>query len=279
MDANSAMEMVTALESKGFSCWVAPRDIPAGTYYPEIIHKAIKDSEAFVLILTEHSELSKQVLREIQLATEEGKHIFPIALDGIVPHGSMHYLLCVYQRISATLASMDKAASEVSAALKKLSLDREPPRQCHKVDLRLFLKDLTSSSLQQNIDRNVVSRVAIDVPVLQNILEGAENEKRDGKTRTLEGFADMISAVYLLSKDEGLKELLLKLESADYKSLSDSWAKYEKADITKFYKEFRLARSILAGAQYEIIEGNDRERSFQEGRGRALFMIDHIISS
>lgn len=277
-DASAAMVVVAALERRGLCCWVAPRDIPTGAMYAGCIEKAIQNSEAIALILTEHSGLSLHVLREIQLAEEEDKKIFPIALDGTNPQGNMRYLLCIYQRISATLANIDFAAREVAVAVEKLRVDRKAPSAHHIVDLRSFLKTLTSSSLQQNVEDDTIQRVALDVPLLQDILEGSSNEKRAGETRTLEGFADMLSAVYLLSQKIGMKELQSKLESMDYTSLKNSWARYEDDDLIGFYKEFQLARSILARAEYAQTQGDDGERSFQEGRGRALFMINRVIS-
>ena len=51
-DKQVAFEICEALENKGISCWIAPRDVPLGMEYAEAIVEAIRNARAFVLIFS-----------------------------------------------------------------------------------------------------------------------------------------------------------------------------------------------------------------------------------
>ena len=51
-DRAPASSVVEGLESRGIRCWVAPRDIPAGSEYGEEIVEAIKSCRILVLIFS-----------------------------------------------------------------------------------------------------------------------------------------------------------------------------------------------------------------------------------
>ena len=80
-DKKIANALVAYLESQGIRCWIAPRDIPAGQYYPAEIVDAIRRCRMFVLIFSAQSSRSKQVSREIEWADRCDKTIIPFRID------------------------------------------------------------------------------------------------------------------------------------------------------------------------------------------------------
>ena len=70
-----------ALETSGISCWMAPESIPGGRSYAEVIPAAIRRCSVFVLILTEKSQSSQWVKRELDRAINEGKRVMPFILE------------------------------------------------------------------------------------------------------------------------------------------------------------------------------------------------------
>lgn len=73
-----AEEVRGLLEDQGVSCWLAPRDIPAGGQYGSSIVDAIRDSSIVVLLLTEEANKSKPVENEVECAFKNQKTIVPI---------------------------------------------------------------------------------------------------------------------------------------------------------------------------------------------------------
>lgn len=92
-DAEIRAEIVEKLESAGIRCWYAPRNIQAGEEWADAITRGLKDSRALILIFTEASNDSSQVLREVGLAVDLKKPIFPCRCDETIPSGSMQYYL------------------------------------------------------------------------------------------------------------------------------------------------------------------------------------------
>lgn len=69
------------LEENGFKCWMAPRDIPAGSEYTDLIVKAIKSSNVVVLIYSQSAGVSRWVKSEINIAFSSDKPILPFRID------------------------------------------------------------------------------------------------------------------------------------------------------------------------------------------------------
>lgn len=81
------------LENRGVKCWKAPRDILPGQNWAEAIVMAISKCQVFLLILTDRSQQSEQVAKELALATEFKKTIIPLRIDECNPKGAFAYHL------------------------------------------------------------------------------------------------------------------------------------------------------------------------------------------
>jgi len=77
-DKNYADAVCNFLEARGIRCWIAPRDIPAGTNWAGAINGAMHNVKAMLLIFTTASNESNQVLNEVNLATDYNKPIIPL---------------------------------------------------------------------------------------------------------------------------------------------------------------------------------------------------------
>lgn len=68
-----------ALEQAGHRCWIAPRDITAGTEWGAAIIEGIDRCRIMALIFSRHADASTQVRREVERAIAKGMSIFPSA--------------------------------------------------------------------------------------------------------------------------------------------------------------------------------------------------------
>src|SRR4051812_50184013 len=64
-----------------------------GRPYSGEITRAIQQSRAFILIFSEHSNNSEQVLREVQLAANSRLHIVQFRIDAVLPSDDLEYYL------------------------------------------------------------------------------------------------------------------------------------------------------------------------------------------
>jgi len=91
-----------AFTEKGIHCWMAPESIPVGSNYAIEIPKAIQDAQVFVLILSENSQNSKWVRKEIDLAVNLNKAIFPVRISNGQLISPFSFYLADVQMIQAT---------------------------------------------------------------------------------------------------------------------------------------------------------------------------------
>lgn len=86
-------KLVAQLEERGIACWYAPRDIRLGADYQHSIVEAIEHSSGLVLLMSEAANDSIHIARELNLADQEMKPIYPLSVDGARPRGSLRYQL------------------------------------------------------------------------------------------------------------------------------------------------------------------------------------------
>lgn len=101
IEYNIASNVRSILQQNGIECWMAPESIPAGSDYGEEIPTAIENCDAFVLILSENSQNSKWVPKEIDLAITNDKIIIPLHIDNKQLTKSFNFRLTNTQRIEA----------------------------------------------------------------------------------------------------------------------------------------------------------------------------------
>lgn len=72
-------------ESPDVKYWIAPRDIPDGARYGDVIADAITRCDVVMVIVTADSLKSPMVKRELDIADETGTPILPIRITGTSP--------------------------------------------------------------------------------------------------------------------------------------------------------------------------------------------------
>src|ERR1700680_1294235 len=77
-DVAVANAIVAALERTGLQCWIAPRDVPPGTLYADVIIRAINGTKVLVLVLSENSVSSPHVGKEIERASAKRRPIIAL---------------------------------------------------------------------------------------------------------------------------------------------------------------------------------------------------------
>jgi hypothetical protein len=134
-DAPAAELIVQALEKRGVTCWVAPRDVPPGGSYAEAILNAIEGASCFVLVYSQHSNVSSHVLREVERALKFELNIMPVRFDDSTPSKSLDYLLATVHWLAIAPGnqsqSIARAAEQIAACMPKAANappGAEPPR-------------------------------------------------------------------------------------------------------------------------------------------------------
>lgn len=131
-DRGAADEICRALEAKGVSCWIAPRDVrPGRDYSTEIIH-GIEASDAVVLLLSLAANGSKFVHAEVERAYSKSKPIYPVRLETVAPGRSLELFISSKQWVDVAGGTYDSAAERLLvqlAANDALSMELSPNLQ------------------------------------------------------------------------------------------------------------------------------------------------------
>lgn len=101
-DTEVAQRLCKALEDSGSRCFIAFRDIRPGMSYAEEIINGIDSSFAVVLLLSENSNSSPHVLREIERAVSKRVPVIVYRMAEVSMSKSMEYFLCPNQWLDAT---------------------------------------------------------------------------------------------------------------------------------------------------------------------------------
>ncbi len=90
-DRETALQVCAALEAEGIDCWIAPRNVEAGTDYAAAILEGIRTSELVLLIFSTHANASPYVLREVERAVAYGRPVLALRVDETTPSSSIEY--------------------------------------------------------------------------------------------------------------------------------------------------------------------------------------------
>ena len=94
----TARHLKTILERNGVTGWMAPDDIEPGTIFDKAIVDQVRRSDMIVLLFCAKSDQSEHVRRELTLAVDNKKLIYPVRLEDIDAEG-LAYWLSGYQWI------------------------------------------------------------------------------------------------------------------------------------------------------------------------------------
>lgn len=109
-----------SLEDEGIGCWIAPRDISPGTAWAAAIDRAIHTSQLMVLILSEHSNTSPQVVREVCSAVEQRVGLIPFRIQDSLPTGAMKYFVSTVHWFNALTPPLDDHISRLVENTQRL---------------------------------------------------------------------------------------------------------------------------------------------------------------
>lgn len=135
-DQAKAQEVAASLEERGFKCWIAPRDVRPGRSYGDEIIRGIEKSRYFVLLLSEASNGSAFVAREVERAISKNRPVFTVRIDEVEPSPALELFISGMQWIDAWSGKLgphiDRLASflteEEGVEPVKPPLDREGAR-------------------------------------------------------------------------------------------------------------------------------------------------------
>ena len=108
------------LESAGIRCWIAPRDIVAGTSYGEAIIEAIHAAKVMVLVFSSNANSSGHIPKEVERAVSNGVPILPFRIEDVLPGKSLDYFIGSVHWLDAMTPPLEKHLDDLVETVRKL---------------------------------------------------------------------------------------------------------------------------------------------------------------
>jgi len=118
-DAAVAFALVEALELRRIRCWIAPRDVVAGSLFAEAIVRALNEAKVFVLVLSVHACASPHVGKEIERASAKRRPIIALRADSAPLSPAFEYFLSESQWIDLGAGLTDVTATTLVDAVRR----------------------------------------------------------------------------------------------------------------------------------------------------------------
>lgn len=217
------------LEENGVKCWMAPRDIPAGSEYGDLIDEAIKSSEIIVIVFSQTAAESPWVKGELNIAFEEQKTIIPFRIDSTPLKGQNRVILNQKHWIDAYPDYEEKFSDLVNAVLHSLgrtTIEKSITikSETRKINLKkpiiigsiLLCLILVSIFTYMSFDSNTYSYNKNGLKI--GPLSGLTQTQRENLTTILDNMVLVEGGSFIMGNDYKNPEYLTDLDSLSNKS-------------------------------------------------------------
>ena len=127
-DKAVADAVCATLESRKIRCWIAPRDVPPGTQWPGALIKAIDAGSVFVLVFSDGSNNSPQVLREVARAVSKGVPVIPFRIEDVQPSDDIGFFIATLHWLDALTPPLEEHLSRLAHTVQVLLAVEGEPR-------------------------------------------------------------------------------------------------------------------------------------------------------
>ncbi len=138
-DQEKVCRVAEKLKAHGLKIWIDHQGIEGATRWSEEIVTALEGAKVMVLFASGHAFASKNVARELALASESDKNILPVFLEQAKIPASMKYQLAGIQHLDASQDSVDELASRIVQSLTSLQVGRDEPASAPEAHLSRHL--------------------------------------------------------------------------------------------------------------------------------------------
>ncbi|MDC0065802.1 TIR domain-containing protein [Verrucomicrobia bacterium] len=121
-DSDRVMPLVKQLREDGYSVWLDDSHIESASLWAEQIVEGLKNCKVLMLMCSKDSLASKNVLKEVMLASELEKTLLPVYLEECELPSRFQYQLAGIQHIDLFKASDKQPVEQLSDALDSTNL-------------------------------------------------------------------------------------------------------------------------------------------------------------
>ena len=123
-DAEVARQVCATLEPEDVNCWIAPRDVTPGESWASQIMGAVDATSVLVVVLSEATNQSPHVAREVQRAVGAGIPVLTVRLGDVVPSSELEYFLGGEHWLSVGQSGLEGSRRQLTDAVAAVRAGR-----------------------------------------------------------------------------------------------------------------------------------------------------------
>lgn len=128
-DRTAAFQICSALEAEGLACWIAPRNVASGTSWAAAIVSALEQCPVMLLVYSEQTNGSQQVLREVERATAKKIALLPVRLEDAPMAPELEYYLSTPHWFDALERPLEANFPRLKLGIRAMLGDRSAAQQ------------------------------------------------------------------------------------------------------------------------------------------------------
>jgi tetratricopeptide (TPR) repeat protein len=118
-DAKAALTLCSAIEARGYACWISSRDVGPGENFQGEIVRAIRDAGLMVLVFSANANNSSEITKEIALASQNRLLVIPVRIEDVLPSEELSYEFATRQWIDV-FGDWERAIQQLLAQIAKV---------------------------------------------------------------------------------------------------------------------------------------------------------------
>lgn len=203
IDAKVAAGLCVELENNGISCFLAPRDIRSGHEYAEEIIFGIDKSDVMILVLSNNSNTSPHVLREVERAVSKNVPIIVYRIEDVILTKSMEYFLMSHQWVNGKTESYQDMVNAVRNLGNKINIQMDEKKRKEKrktttlivastcictiaMCLACVALMLSSKSVNDNKDNGEKTSSIVNTQSYDDTYDKDDDDKNNGQSNQIE---------------------------------------------------------------------------------------------
>ena len=127
-DQAQVFPIVDKLRERGLNIWIDQEGIHGAKLWSQEIVNAIDNSKVFILFASAKAFVSKNVTKELALASESDKHILPIFIEDAEIPAAMKYQLAGIQHLVHEQGQTEQTADNILRTLGNLDIQSAEPQ-------------------------------------------------------------------------------------------------------------------------------------------------------
>lgn len=151
-DQEHVFPVVNKLREQGLDIWIDQEGIHGAKLWSQEIVNAIENSKVFILFASTKAFVSKNVTKELALASESDKHILPVFIEDAEIPAAMKYQLAGIQHLIHKKGDDNQTIDNILRTVSSLKID--------SVEKKLNTSSNTNTSLQTSASSKIPFAIA-----------------------------------------------------------------------------------------------------------------------